>query len=345
MTVPDPLAWPDGSRVQDAAAWSARAAAWRTLIVERLYGGLPPPAVRVRVERRSVSRVRALPGAPAFEVHRVVAEGGEAPVSFSLQVLTPASAGPVPVVLHGDGGWWPPSEGTVRSLLARGVALARFDRTEIAHDPAATPGAGPAASRSGPLYDAYRGANFGALAAWAWAYQRAVDVLATLPALDARRIAVTGFSRGAKAALLAGAVDERIGFVHDHASGAGGAALSRLVAAGGESLEQVVAAFPAWFGPDAPELARDPRRQPFDQHVLLALIAPRRLLLTYGVDDAWANPAGAEAAAELAARVYGWLGAEDAIEFRRLPGGHEHGERAWEACIRAFTGSEAVSGA
>lgn len=338
LTVPDLLTWPDGTRVRDAVAWHGRGAAWRSLIVDRLYGGLPPAPECVRVVRRSVSSVRALAGAPSLEVHRVVAEGGEVPVRLSLRLLLPPTDGPVPVIVHGDGCWWPPSERTVRLLQDRGVALARFDRTEVADDPAAAREPGPAASRSGPLYDAYPGATFGALAAWAWAFQRAVDALAGMRAIDADRIAVTGFSRGAKAALLAAAVDERVAFAHDHASGAGGAALSRVVGPGGESLHAVVAAFPAWFGPAAPYLARDPDRLPFDQHALLASVAPRRLLLTYGAADAWANPLGARLAVEHAASVYRLLGAEAALEFRTLAGGHEHGDDAWATLVEAFVG-------
>jgi hypothetical protein len=333
---PDLMTRQDGSRVDHAAAWPARAAEWRSTIVGALYGGLPEDPATSTCTLRSSSRVTRLAGAPTLEVFRIVCEGGEVAVPLALHVLRPAVAHPVPVVLHGDACWWPASEATVRTLLAAGVALARFDRTEVADDPAAT-STSVADRRSGPLYDAYPGARFGAIAAWAWAYHRCVDLVERHAGLDATRIAVTGFSRGAKAALLAGATDERIALVHDHASGAGGAALARVVGPGGETLERVVARFPGWFGPDAPALARDPNGLPFDQHVVLALIAPRRLLLTYADGDPWSNPVGARRALDAARAVYRLLGEERALEFRLRAGGHEHTDEDWASLLEVLS--------
>lgn len=332
---PDVLAWADGRPVERPDEWWARAAAWRRLVVDELYGGLPPPPAHVRLTLRSSARVARLPGSPIVEVFRLVSEGGEVSVALSLQVLRPAVDRAVPAVLHGDGCWWPPSEATVRRLLDSGVALVRFDRTEVADDPAVAPSGG----RSGTLHDAHPGAAFGAIAAWAWAFQRGVDLVERHGALDAARVTAAGFSRGGKAALLAGATDERIALVHDHASGAGGAALASAVGEGGETLERVVARFPGWFGPAAAALARDPSRLPFDQHVLLSLIAPRRLLLTYASGDLWSNPSGAMRAAEEARRVYRLLGAEHALEFRMRAGGHEHTDEDWSTLLEVLSGA------
>lgn len=334
---PDVLAWDDGSRIDHAAAWPALSAVWRSRIVGGLYGGLPEPPTTLTSTLRSVSHVARLPGVPILEVFRIVCEGGDVRVPLVLHVLRPDVDHPVPVVLHGDGCWWPPAESTVQAALAAGVAVARFDRTDVADDPAAAPTA-VADRRSGPLYDAHPGARFGAIAAWAWAYHRCVDLIERHPALDTSRVAVTGFSRGAKTTLLAGAMDDRIALTHDHASGAGGGALSRVVGAGGETLAEVVARFPAWFGPDAATIAHDPQAMPFDQHVLLALIAPRRLLMTYAADDAWSNPDGARRAAEAARAVYRLHGDERGLEFRLRPGGHEYTAADWSALLGAFSG-------
>jgi len=334
---PDVVAWADGTRIDRAADWPARAAAWRTTIVEALYGGLPAAPTALTSTLRSSSRVARLSGTPILEVFRIECKGGEVPVSLTLHLLRPAVDHPVPVVLHGDGCWWPPSEAAVATMLAAGVAVGRFDRTDVADDPAAA-ASEVADRRSGPIFEAQPGQRFGVIAAWAWAYHRCVDVVERHQALDATRIAVTGFSRGAKTTLLAGATDDRIALTHDHASGAGGGALSRVVGAGGETLAEVVARFPAWFGPDAPTIAHDPHAMPFDQHVLLALIAPRRLLMTYAADDAWSNPDGARRAAEAARAVYRLHGDERGLEFRLRPGGHEHTAADWSALLGALTG-------
>ena len=335
---PDVLAWDDGTPIDQAAAWPARAAVWRTTIVGGLYGGLPAPPTTLTSTLRSESRVARLPGMPILEVFRIACGGGMVCVPLVVHVVRPDVDHRVPVVLHGDGCWWPPAESTVHAALAAGVAVARFDRTDVADDPAAAPTT-VADRRSGPLYDAHPGARFGAISAWAWAYHRCVDLIERHPALDVSRVAVTGFSRGAKTTLLAGATDDRIALTHDHASGAGGGALARVVGEGGESLAEVVARFPAWFGADAPAIANDLCAMPFDQHVLLALIAPRRLLMTYAAEDAWSNPAGARRAAEAARAVYRLLGAERALEFRLRSGGHEHTAADWSVLIEVMTGS------
>jgi hypothetical protein len=91
--------------------------------------------------------------------------------------------------------------------------------------------------------------------------------------------------------LVAGATDERIMLINDNASCAGGSAAFRYVGDGGETID-IINAFPSWFGTGLrPYLERE-EDIPFDQHCLLASMAPRPLLLTYALDDRWSNPEG-----------------------------------------------------
>lgn len=344
--LPDPFAGPDGRRVTDPAAWPERARAWRSLVADVAYGGLPPVPDRVEVETLGESRVRAFPGAPWLTGYRVTAAFGVAPVRFVVRVLRPDAAAPVPVVLYGDGGWWNLTDAVARSVVGHGLALAWFDRTEVAADVAGP--LGPDAGPRGGLYGAIPGGTFGSIAAWAWAFHRAVDLVEALPGIDAARVAVTGFSRGGKAALLAGATDERIALVHDHASGAGGGAAFRHVGSGGESLAALVERFPTWFGPQLAAFVGREEALPFDQHCLLAAIAPRPLLLTYAADDRWANPEGMVQAAWAAGEVYRFLGHGDALAFHVRPGGHAHTGQDWDALLRfvgwQWRGEEPLAG-
>ncbi len=137
---------------------------------------------------------------------------------------------------------------------------------------------------------------------WAWAFSRMVDYLVTDKDIDPRRIAVVGHSRNGKTALLAAAFDERIAMVIPSQAGCGGTAPSRvapelaaLQSNGRPSAETVAVinkAFPHWFCGHFKPFGEAPEKLPFDQHALIALCAPRPVLVSCAVEDVWSNPPG-----------------------------------------------------
>ena len=132
--------------------------------------------------------------------------------------------------------------------------------------------------------------EWGVIAAWAWGLQRGVDYLFQDDDVDKHAIIVTGHSRRGKAALLAGALDERIAVVIPHQAGCGGTSPNRFNV--GESVEQINKSFPHWFNDTYKEFNNQVDRLPFDQHSLIALVAPRPVLLTNATEDQWADPTG-----------------------------------------------------
>ena len=121
-----------------------------------------------------------------------------------------------------------------------------------------------------------------AIGAWAWGSSRIVDYLQNEPQIDKNKIALMGHSRQGKAALWAGAQDERFKVVISNNSGAGGAALSKRVY--GENIEKVSSIKPAWFCTAFNIYRNNESNLPFDQHKLLAFIAPRNVYVSSAAD-------------------------------------------------------------
>ena len=181
----------------------------------------------------------------------------------------------------------------------------------------------------GPAQAAYPGYDWGTLAVWAWGAMRVADYLLTRPDVDPGKMVVVGHSRSGKTALLAGAMDERFALVAPAGSGCGGAAAHRVKHHRAESLTQLTKNFPHWFLPRLRAFAGEEPHLPFDQHFVLALVAPRALVSLDALNDAWANLPGT-ARAHLAARqVYEFLGAPKKIGLHFRQGNHEISRADW----------------
>lgn len=321
--LPDLFLFDDSTRVATAADWARRRRELLKAVLDIEYGALPPtpPATQAELlhshEVRDSNQVRH----SQFHVHT----GPGLSFRFLLDLLTPAGTGPHPVVLTGDRCWRYLTDEVTGAVLKRGFALASFSRVEIAPDV-------PGAQRNSGIYRAYPG-DYGALAAWAWGYQRCVDALLTMRELDAARIAVVGHSRGGKTVLLAGATDERIALTAPNDSGCGGAGCFRKEGPGSERLADILKAFPFWFSPRLLAYIGKEDALPFDQHAVKALVAPRALLTTEALGDLWANPSGTWLTHLAARDVYEFVGAKDRIGIWYREGGHNHSMADWTAFL------------
>jgi hypothetical protein len=353
-TLPDPLRFVDGAPVRDAGDWTGRRRAEVLRLFEtHVYGRSPAPPAGMRsvvVETDS----RALGGLATRQQLRVLLAGTEAGPAFEILLYVPnAGSRPLPAFLglnfggnhtvHPDPGirlsaaWMREGAGIVdhrateaargsgaaswpvERILDRGYALATVYYGDLEPDRADGWKEG-VRSRLGPgTGGRFAPDDWGAIGAWAWGLSRALDVLAKGPEIDARRVAVIGHSRLGKTALWAGAQDERFAMVVSNDSGEGGAALARRRF--GETTERITSAFPHWFCLRYREYAGREDALPVDQHLLLALVAPRPLYVASATEDLWADPRGEFLAARAAEPVYRLLGREGlGVEEMPVPG-------------------------
>lgn len=351
-TLPDPLTMNDGSKVTTAQQWRKRRAELLQLFAEHVYGRTPitKPKLRFEEKLRDTNALNGLATRREITIHLTPKPDGP---KLNLMLYVPNKrTGRVPAFLAMNYGgnhavqadpkitlstaWMrenkengivnnhatEKSRGTeakrwpIEMIVARGYAVATFYYGDLFPDHKD----GLSASIIPHYTKDPKTEDWNAIGAWAWGFSRALDYLERDKDIDAKRVAVMGHSRHGKAALWAGAQDERFAIVISNDSGESGAALARRNF--GETVARINTAFPHWFNAKYKTYNDRVNELPVDQHEILTLIAPRPLYVASAVEDQWADPRGEFLSAQAALPVYKLLG-KDGLSAMQMPGIHQ----------------------
>ncbi|AEI49697.1 glucuronyl esterase domain-containing protein [Runella slithyformis] len=336
-SLPDALIKSDGNKIKTGRQWKTQRNFWINLFSEYMYGYTPKKDIKLRFQTLDIKNDALNNQAIRKRVNIYIADYPMLkPIELLLYVPKFAKK-PVPVFIslnyvgnHGITfendiplserwmlGWvdktntlivnnratekargmqarrWPLEE-----ILLRGYAVATAYYGDIEPDYAN----GWQTGIRSVLGDSTQNNNWGAIGAWAWGMSRMLDYIKTEPLVNASQAIALGHSRLGKAALWAGAQDERFAMVISNNSGGGGASLSRRDF--GEKIENSLAAVPYWYCRNYANYRNRVNDLPFDQHILLSLAAPRYLYVASASKDLWADPRGEFLSTVETAKVY-----------------------------------------
>ena len=311
--LPDPFLWADGrGRSTSFSDWECRR-----------------NEIKAQIENYEIGKKPAKPSTiTASYAAGTTAGTGTLTVNVTVNGKTATLTSPVTLPTTGTGpfaaiiGMNSPTGSVPATVFAgRNVATIRYNHNDV------TTYGNP--QLTDPFYQLYPDhdlSNSGQYAAWSWGVSRLIDglelVQASLP-IDLKHLGVTGCSYAGKMALFAGAFDERIALTIAQESGGGGAPAWRVSETLG-AVEKLGATDYNWFKDDMKQFAdANVAKLPHDHHELMAMIAPRALLVTGNTDFEWlANPA-AYVSARATHEIYKTFGLGDRFGFY-IDGGHNH---------------------
>ena len=259
-----------------------------SLLLEQEYGYLPAPPTELTfdVQKKCIRNFCA--GKGTVDKVTAVCTIGDQTFSFPFYSMIPSDGQKHPFFVHINfhntiAERYQPTE----ELIDNGFAVFSFCYKDVTSDDGDFTN-----GLAGILYpngERKHPTDPGKLALWAWAAQRVMDYAQTLTdSLDLNYGIVCGHSRLGKTALLTAATDPRFAFAYSNDSGCSGASISR--GAQGETVKAIYERFPYWFCRNYQKYIDKEDSMPFDQHYLVASIAPRKVLIGSASEDAWADP-------------------------------------------------------
>jgi len=345
-TLEDPLVFTNGTKVT-RETWPARRAEILDIFAHEMYGAEPPLPENMKTEL--VEEKKVLDGKALRRRYRLSFEkdGFSTNIIWNVWLKPDGTVTNAPFVIgltyNADDEWETLKDPKARvyvpvaDLVAKGYAVMSTTYAAISPDIS-----GFKKNEPDPYTgffglwgarDTNRTDNVTALGAWAWVVSRGIDLAEKLPELDVGRSLVTGYSRLGKVAMIAAARDKRIAYCVPIQTGGGGTPL--LKRDYGESVSTGVVYFPHWYCTAFRKYADAPwRDMPFDMHLFLAAIAPRKLMVL-GFDNFWYDPKGERLSTEAAGPAWDLFGLPRPTYFCR-EGSHGMNPWDWQHILEFF---------
>lgn len=302
---PDLLTFENGEKVKTAADFETRRKELLDILQREEYGYTPPPPEKVTAEIREVATQRCA-GHAVEENILLSFDTGAGVFSFPITLTRPTKPGKQPFFLLLN---FRPSPydryAPTEEIIDLGYGVAQLCYEDITKDN------DDFSDGIAAYYPREGRSAWGKIGMWAFCGSRVIDYLLTRPEVDPSAIAVVGHSRLGKTALWCAAQDPRVALACSNDSGCSGAAYERVKIPEGETIELICKKFPYWFCENYHRYAGAPEARPFDQHFLLAAIAPRYVAIGSANRDLWADPYGEQLScigASPAWRLYGLRG-------------------------------------
>ena len=308
-----------------AQNWPQRRKELLEIFAREEYGFSPPPPPYVEAEITHREQGKSWAGKAEHSEVALKFPTPKGDFSFPVDFVVPYGDRQSPLIIYISFTKYPIGQyGPIEEIVDGGYAMAIFCYEDVTkdEDDGFTSGLAAMYDRTGG------GADWGKIAMWAWAASRVMDYAQALEQIDRNRIICVGHSRLGKTALWCGVQDERFASAVSNDSGCSGAAITRDKK--GERVKAITKNFPFWFCENYQKYIEKEYEMPFDQHELIALLAPRPVYVASASEDIWADPQSEFLACVAADDAYKLLGKKGFVHEDRYP---EPGEYLHEGDI------------
>ena len=307
--LPDPFMGLDGKRISTKAEWKCRREEIGAMFEKLMFGTKP----------RNPEKVEGSYSGGTLTIN--VTDKGKSG-KFSVKISNAGTKDkPKPALIGFGGGMMGGCGSLGNATNGLDIAMITFNPDDVAPE-----------SGGGMFFNIYSGGGQGTIIAWAWGVSRIIDALEKTPeaGIDVKHLAMTGCSRWGKGTLAVGAFDERIALTIPQESGSGGASLWRVGAqvnkqkgkqfvqglnSAGTEGKWMISSFKNYDGKET--------TLPFDQHMLVDMVAPRALLILDNAGQEWLGEVPSNYCGQASKEVFDALGVSENYTYSQ-EGGHGH---------------------